>query len=201
MQMISLFNEPLLATELNLDNQKILNYLKKVKYINTAKTEKNGALCQMSERIDLLKDLPLLKKEINTKVKFFIENILEYNIKFKLLNSWSTQVKPNGFSQAHHHTHSLISGVYYPIGDEGFRIEFTKKYINKFFELPIKNFNPFNSNAASIGIKSNMLILFLSDLGHEILPNKSNIDRYSLAFNVNPIGKIGTRDSEIDFKS
>jgi uncharacterized protein (TIGR02466 family) len=200
MQMISLFNEPLLATELNLDNIKILNYLKKLKYINTAKTENNGALCQMSERMDLLKDLTLLKKEINTKVKFFIENILEYNIKFKLLNSWSTQVKPNGFSQSHHHTHSFISGVYYPFGDEGFKIEFTKKYINKFFDLPIKNFNPFNSNAASIGIKSNMLILFLSDLGHEILPNKSNIDRYSLAFNVNPIGKIGNRDSEISFK-
>jgi hypothetical protein len=44
------------------------------------------------------------------------------------------------------------------------------------------------------------LFYFLSDIGHEILPNKSNMDRYSLAFNVNPIGRIGIRDSEIDFK-
>jgi uncharacterized protein (TIGR02466 family) len=200
MQMIGLFNEPLVATELNVDNIKILNYLKKVKYIETAKTKEKIASCKMSERMDLLKDLPLLKKEITIKVRYFIENILEYDVKFKLLNSWSTQVSPNGFSQSHHHTHSFISGVYYPIGDEGFRIEFTRKYINKFFDLPIKNYNPFNSNAASIGVKNNMLILFLSDIGHEILPNKSNMDRYSLAFNVNPIGRIGIRDSEIDFK-
>ena len=200
MQMINLFNEPVLITELSIDNLKILDYLKKTKYINTAKTEQQGALCQMSERIDLLKDLPLLKKEILSKVKFFIENILEYDVKFKLLNSWSTQVNPGGFSQAHHHTNSFISGVYYPVGNEGFKIQFLRKYINKFLSLPIKNFNPFNSSASIINIKDNMLILFLSDIDHEILPNKSNINRYSLAFNINPFGKIGVRDSEIYFK-
>lgn len=200
MQMLDIFTEPFFATQLNLDNTKILNHLKKVKYIDTAKTQQTTACCQMSEKKDILKNISSLKKEINLKVKYFIEEILQYNVKFKLLNSWSTKVKPGGFSQPHHHTNSFISGVYYPIGHEQFKIQFTRKYINKFFNIPVKKFNSFNSNASSISVVDNMLILFLSDVDHEILPNRSNMDRYSLAFNVNPFGKIGEADSEVFFK-
>lgn len=200
MQIINLFNEPLITTELSVDNIKILNYLKKVKYVETIKTREKIASCNMSERMDLLNDLPLLKKQISNSIKDFIENILEYEINFKIPNSWAIKINPNGFSHSHYHAHSFISGVYYPIGNEGFKVGFTRKDINKFWDIPRKKFNPFNSNKASVKVTDNMLVLFLSDIDHEVLPNTSSIDRYSIAFTVNPIGKMGVGDSTINFK-
>jgi len=45
----------------------------------------------------------------------------------------------------------------------------------------------------------NTLILFPSNLRHKIDVNKSDKDRYSLAFNINPSGYIGGRDGRVFF--
>ena len=42
---------------------------------------------------------------------------------------------------------------------------------------------------------SNCLVLFFSNMRHNILPNNSKEGRYSLAFNVLPNGSFGTEDS------
>ena len=44
-----------------------------------------------------------------------------------------------------------------------------------------------------------MLIIFPSSMRHQILPNKSKKDRYSIAFNIMPKGKFNyPGDSQID---
>ena len=52
--------------------------------------------------------------------------------------------------------------------------------------------------ASHIKLEDNYLIMFFSQLRHKMMPNKSNVDRYSLAFNVVPKGKFGDANS-IDF--
>ena len=42
-----------------------------------------------------------------------------------------------------------------------------------------------------------MIIFFPSDIQHKIAENKTNKDRYSLAFNFYPVGNIGVRDSNV----
>jgi hypothetical protein len=48
--------------------------------------------------------------------------------------------------------------------------------------------------------ENNVLILFPSDLEHSIEKNLSEENRYSLAFNILPLGEIGSEDSKINFK-
>jgi uncharacterized protein (TIGR02466 family) len=194
---ISSFHEPFFIAELDLDNKKILKYLDKTDFIPTAQSEIGTSNSLISKKLNILNDMPILKKQISFCIKAFIEHELSYDFKFKLLNSWATKTFKNGFSHKHYHSHSFISGVYYPVGNPGFNIEFTKKYINKFWNMPVKNSNVYNVDNLKITAQNNMLILFLSDLDHTMLPNTSEDIRYSISFNCVPIGKFGLVDSDI----
>jgi hypothetical protein len=136
---ISSFHEPFFIAELDLDNKKILKYLDKTDFIPTAQSEIGTSNSLISKKLNILNDIPNLKKQISFCLKAFIEHELAYDFKFKLLNSWATKTFKNGFSHKHYHSHSFISGVYYPMGNPGFNIEFTKKYINKFWNMPVKD--------------------------------------------------------------
>jgi uncharacterized protein (TIGR02466 family) len=189
-----LFGEPVEIYNLNVDNKKILNDFKKFKY---RKIPESIADFYGSISFNILDKLPSLKKQINLKVKDFIENVLEYETDFKITSSWTTKTLSNGKGHKHHHAHSFVSGVYYPFGHDEFKIKFHIKHFNKFWQFKIKNYNTINSRNWWLPIKDNTLLLFQSDLEHEININNSNIERYSLAFNVLPKGEIGFNDSKI----
>jgi uncharacterized protein (TIGR02466 family) len=194
---ISSFHEPFFIAELDLDNKKILKYLDKIDFIPTGQSEIGKGNSLISKKLNILNDIPNLKKQINSCLKAFIEHELSYDFNFKLLNSWATKAFKNGFSHKHYHSHSFISGVYYPMGNPGFNIEFTKKYINKFWNMPVKTSNVYNVESLKINAGNNMLILFLSDLDHTMLRNTSDEIRYSISFNCVPIGKFDLVDSGI----
>jgi hypothetical protein len=70
--------------------------------------------------------------------------------------------------------------------------------------MNIFNGNPseygiYNSKSFTIVPEQNELILFFSNLRHEIITNSSNKDRYSLAFNCLPSGSFGEGDSHSEF--
>jgi len=66
------------------------------------------------------------------------------------------------------------------------------------FQLIPTEFNIMNSNSWKIWPEKNLLVLFPSYLRHGVLKNKSNETRYSLAFNIVPVGKYGEGDSAYD---
>ena len=57
-------------------------------------------------------------------------------------------------------------------------------------------YNMYNSKSWKITPNNGMLIFFPSEVHHQILKNNSNIERYSLAFNLMPTGKIGIENSD-----
>ena len=120
------------------------------------------------------------------------------NINYRIFSSWLTKAAPNAFSDSHAHSNSWLSGVYYPKGDPGFSIKFF--YDNKppFFTQPTE-YNIYNSTERVIVPQDNFLILFFSQLRHQLMPNQSTKDRFSLAFNILPRGKFGTGDSKTKF--
>lgn len=182
---------------LNVDNIKIMNYLKKLKYQKTNNNDENSYI---SSNLNIFKELKFLKKKINEHVHNYLNNILEYKIKYKFLNSWSTKTKINSFSEKHVHKNTFLSGVYYPFGNENFTIKFFKNDSSSFFEIIPEKYNHFNSVVQEIKIlKNNSLILFPSNLSHAIAKNNSNFIRYSIAFNINPKGYIGKGDSKVFF--
>ena len=67
------------------------------------------------------------------------------------------------------------------------------------FETTTHNQNIYNSKSFTIVPQQNELILFFSNLRHEIKTNLSDKDRYSLAFNCLPSGNFGKGDSYSEF--
>tara|TARA_R100001443_G_scaffold108541_1_gene119038 strand:- start:342 stop:932 length:591 start_codon:yes stop_codon:yes gene_type:complete len=153
----------------------------------------------MGEDLNILKKYEDLNTEINNALDSTIKDVLKLNnVNYRIYNSWLTKAKPESFSDSHNHSNSWLSGVYYPKGNAGFNIKFFNDNISQFYTPPTE-YNIFNSGEWTINIEDNFLIIFFSQLRHKMMQNKSNIDRYSLAFNVVPKGKFGDADSTIIF--
>ena len=153
----------------------------------------------ITEDFNVLRKYRGLNEEINKAVDVTLKKILMLdNTNYRIFNSWLTKAKPKGFSHSHLHTNSWLSGVYYPKGDPGFSIKFYYDFRSQFFTLPTE-YNIYNSNDWTVIPEDNFLILFFSQLRHEIMPNNSTKDRFSLAFNILPKGEFGAQDSKAIF--
>ena len=103
------------------------------------------------------------------------------------------------------HRNSFWSGVYYyhdNYDDDSGAIEFENPLLNRWdfmFDVPdIETLNEFNAGSWRFKPQKKRLILFPSHLKHSISLNKSNDIRYSLAFNIVPLGVWGEGDAAYD---
>lgn len=190
---VPLFSKPISIFSLDeIDNNFILKTLEKEKFYPTHPTKKGICNTFVTEDMNFLEKIPNLKNKILDCTSYYLKEIFKYNIKKHFISiSWATKVAPNGFSQEHTHPHSLISGVYYPDGEEEFSISFSSETNCSFWNLPIRENNLYNSLVWRVPVKKNNLILFHSYLKHKIDVNSSKKNRYSIAFTVNPSGTIG----------
>ena len=192
-----LFSLPLMAVSLDIDNNKLLNHIKNITYRNNIHSDK----CYLSESVKILDDKKLKKeKEIFLKaIKEYLK-LLGYTQNFKILNSWSTKIKPNYQSQPHVHTNTWISGVYYT--QDNSSIRFIKNWANSsFFNLEFNNStNIYSATKWDLKVKKNTLLIFPSELQHKIQKNILKGNRYSIAFNVLPLGSFNKgQDNEITY--
>jgi len=158
-----------------------------------------GTSSFMSEDLDILKKYETLEKEIRKAVDTTLKEILMLkNINYRIFSSWINKAEPNTFSNSHNHTNSWLSGIYYPKGDPGFSIKFLYDNRTQFYTPPTE-YNMYNSTEWNEFPEDNHLILFFSQLRHKIMPNTSNKDRFSLAFNILPKGQFGQKDSKVIF--
>jgi len=198
------FSQPISIFKLNNDHEKIHNFLKEKIEYKKLKSHKDHSpfISKENKLFNLYKDLKELKDECTNSVHIYLKEILKYNFKFKILNSWSTKTPPEHYSHEHSHPHSFLSAVYYPSYSKHFKITFLKNDgIDTFFNLEPTEYNLFNSKIWTINPELGTLIIFPSTLKHKIEPNYENEDRFSLAFCVNPIGKFSIGiDDEIEFK-
>lgn len=120
------------------------------------------------------------------------------SINLKLLNSWVVKSLPNTNSDSHIHANSLFSGVVYIKTHENcWNITFKHSTPNIFsntVSIEYSEFNMFNSSSWSISPYDGLILLFPSNLAHQIDFNLSNYVRYSLAFNAYIEGDIGNID-------
>tara|TARA_Y100000592_G_scaffold36312_1_gene57631 strand:+ start:238 stop:849 length:612 start_codon:yes stop_codon:yes gene_type:complete len=192
-----LFSMPLMAMSLDIDNDKLLKYIKNITY----RSNINSDECYASKSVKILENKKLKKeKEVFLKaIKEYLK-LLGYTQGFKILNSWSTKVKPNYESQPHVHTNTWISGVYYT--QDNSSIQFLKSWANtSFFNLEFDNSaNIYSATKWDVKVKKNTLLIFPSELQHKIKKNLFKEDRYSLAFNILPVGNFNKGwDNEITY--
>lgn len=109
---------------------------------------------------------------------------------FYITQSWANITKPGGFHHPHEHQNSLISGVLYMSAEDGKDgILFTNEKYNR-IELAHKETTEYNS-AKFVHVKTGDLLLFPSELTHQVETTMSNSDRISLAFNTFVKGNLG----------
>ena len=141
-----------------------------------------------------------LKEKFQDHVKLYVNEIcppMNENLEFPITQSWISLTEPDKHHKVHCHSNSYISGVFYLKTIENdcvIYLDPLSKIKNK-INFPLKKDNIFSASVAQVGVKDNILLLFPSWLDHEVSPNMSQMDRYSLAFNVWIKGEIGEIDT------
>ena len=142
-------------------------------------------------------NLQFLKKIILNFFLRFNNEILKYDVKFKITTSWFTNSTQGEYAQHHNHTNSMYSGVFY-FTENCSAIQFTNFNKNTSFGLKPTEYNIYNSSSWQINPLKGTILLFPSEVHHCI--NISKNIRKSLAFNIVPFGKYGINDSFVDIR-
>ena len=190
---------------LELDNDLILSELKNLEYDFCGEDLDIQNICKsfLSKNKNIFSTLTngnLIKQKFKEIIK---DGLADMGIDedFEIQSNWSTLVKNKGFSEFHYHSNYWLSAVYYPSGtlDDNIKIEFTRPQI---IPWDVASNSNSISNAFFYGycrhkVKKGDLIVFPSYLRHRIFYYFGNLDRYSIAMNIRPIGKIGRNDSTL----
>ena len=128
-----LFASPIMMIELNIDEKKILNYMKKIKY----KATKFADGCHQSFSNKILEDKILEKEKLilMNAVKYYLKTVFHYSGKFKMDNSWLTKTFPKCESQINCNRNNWMSACYYPEENKGFKISFIRGSTVSFIDV------------------------------------------------------------------
>jgi len=200
LSIIPLFSKVVATTILPLSNIEVKDIAFIIKKTNFKIANNNS---QISSKLNILKlqKLKFLKEKILSCFTEFVSKTLYLSdIEFKITSSWITKVGQGNIGHSHNHGNSFYSGVFYiEVNNNSGKITFIN--VNKpTFELKANEYNNLNSQKWSIQPKNNQIIFFPSEMFHQVEENKSKSIRYSLAFNIMPIGKIGVEDSCMNIK-
>jgi len=174
----------------------IKQFAKKVDYKKADFEDDRSSLVNQDFEILNKPQFKLLGDMLLKSFTTFTKEHLKISNDFKVSSSWLTKTEPNHQSHFHRHYNCYYSGVFYIDTDEGGEIIFENMADERFLLNKIED-NDYNTKSFIFKTENKMIIFFPSDIQHKIAENKTNKDRYSLAFNFYPVGNIGVRDSNV----
>jgi len=196
---VPLFSKVFYLKKLNLNTNKIIDLMdldfhksgsKNMSNIKDISLQSNVKSVLNQKKFKYLKDI--LIKEFN----IYNNEVLHYSNEFKITTSWFTKSLTDQKSDYHNHCNSMISGILYLNTDEKSGGVSFENFENVRFKLIPKKYNIYNCLEYTFKPSNGLLIFFPSEVYHKILNNNSNIIRYSLAFNLIPVGPIGDKNSD-----
>jgi len=139
-----------------------------------------------------------LKQSIQKLIDDYAYNTLgtDSKLSWEITTSWVNKSEPGGHHSPHVHSNSLISGVLYikttpKSGAICFYKDSSHKNIfTNTINVDFEKTTDWNTEAIAILPSDWEVLIFPSTLSHSVMKNESDTDRYSLAFNVFPRGKI-----------
>ena len=151
------------------------------------------------------KNRKILKSKELTELREFIEDSMfeyfktihspEFDVSLYLTQSWANYTEKGQFHHKHAHSNSVVSGVFYPQVDRSVdRIYFHKDKYNQ-LEIPVAEYNIYNSESWWFEVGVGDLILFPSSLTHMVQTKEDDNTRISIAFNTFVKGYIGSDES------
>ena len=169
---------------------------------NYCECDKDGLY--VTKNVKILDRYQDLKLSILEHFTYIIKEILKYNhTQFDITTSWMNLSTTNSIGEYHSHQNSFYSGVMYfedydDIDNCGsFEIDSMNMLPGSITLSEPTEYNIYNSTWWHFKPRKNLVIFFPSYLKHRIGKHKSNISRYSLAFNIMPYGTFGFGDSSI----
>lgn len=151
----------------------------------------------ITENNYVLDNFPSIAHYLADLFTTFKNQVLKYSsTEFIITTSWGTLTEPNARSYTHCHKNSFYSGVVYWDDHNGSNIDFERFDHSQWLIVP-DEYNIYNAESLELEHKQNTVIFFPSYLPHKISTNTSNKNRYSLAFNIIPVGIYGKNDSKV----
>lgn len=201
-QIIPAFPSVIGATHIKEDISKIWNDVDNIKF---SPNDSADSLGYVSEKMRLLNDYPEIKHILLNEFYNFKNNCLQLTTtEFNMTTSWMTKTPPNGFCQHHHHKNSYYSAVLYqkPSNDENSgNLVFVRPTLSTFLPNNPVEYNIFNSDVITIEPDTNLIIFFPSHLYHRITKYTGDDNRYSIAFNLFPVGTLKHGDSSVELEA
>lgn len=201
MEVLSVFPTPIGITNVKEDMSSLEEFIKNLPYNKIAEGSS-----QISLRLDVLDEFPEIRNILLKKFDEYIKNIYPDQSNYQITTSWSTRCleKIGNYSSIHNHKNSMYSGVLYFFNckDSGYFRLHNPTSIHGGFDLGANKIpNEFSAPTFMIKPQKNDLVFFPSHILHMITPYYGKGNRYSLAFNIVPIGTFGDKDSTLTIKN
>ena len=206
-----LFSTPLLKTHIGPLDPITLAWLKRLECPDSSVAQYgNEDHLPASERgFDVLNQPKLnnLKTLIKKAVDHFTYSVLDVtdDTEFVLTTSWVNKMNTGSDIGLHNHANSVVSGVYYPeVGEQSNPITFRKnrQHLNSFPEHvrpnTKENWSQYTVGAWTVKPMTGDCLIFPSHLEHEVALSNDKHNRYSLAFNYFPKGKLGKNSVRVN---
>lgn len=205
-QVIDLFPLPLGVIECPLDIKKVIDFFDKAEMSNE---QEQGSIHGLISDDTYILDNPACKPLadwILSSMQSYLEEILNWDEKLRLSQTWLTYKLPNQRHEVHTHPNSLISGVfYYDVFDSYPAINFHNPIVSlgrSTIQPKMKDPNSkYLKESLSYTPTPNTLIIFPSFIPHSVPVNKTKQIRKALGINALPVKTIGNKRSlnELDY--
>ena len=144
-------------------------------------------------------ELRSLKHEISDAVKYFAYGHLKVSdyVYIDVCRAWGIKHMPNDWAQNHCHMNSVFSGIYYLDVSENsgdLVIEKGQHSTNCFMTTltpDVNFFNQYTQQSWRVRPENGMILVFPSQVIHNVEKNKTDQVRYAVAFDVFIRGKFG----------
>lgn len=140
-------------------------------------------------------ELKQMADAVQTTLDIYASEVLGINASLYVTQSWSLVNKPGVGMHGHSHSNSLVSGsLYYAeLPEPSSRMIFDRYNSYRRLELtPGKEKqNLFNTPMNVVVPKTHDVLLFPSELTHQVEPNTTQLVRHSIAFNCFIKGDLG----------
>lgn len=184
------------------------NWLEAAKKIDYERMYSNNGDITINKNILELPEFLNLKIKIVEEFKKYVYDYLHINsdISFKFLNSWIVKHQKGDSAQSHLHANSMFSGVYYLLHKPKMgNLNFIKDYaINNICHsnimLDYTKLNAVNCESYTLECKQDLITFFPSHIKHSVEKNELDMNRYSIAFNIWPVGVLGDDEYKLELK-
>ena len=204
MEIASLFTTPLIQVQLDLDLEKLTEFVFQIQNKNKKGAQKTNRGGWHSDDINEEKheEFIRLKKEINQYLQIYHSEIFQgmvfkENVTQNINDMWVNINEKYHYNEWHIHGFSTLSGAYYIKHDrskENGDIIFKNPNgayldIAHWPKVTIEGHNEITSETIRFTPHSNMLLIFPSWLQHKVAENLKNDTRISLSFNSKPLSE------------